>query len=135
MDGPAPGVTEPNGALALVEAHLAAFNAGDVDGLMVGFADDAIFATGEHLVVGVRGIRAMFADALANLAPALQLQAAVVQGEVVACELTEQLTVEGATFDFALAAFYTVRRNRIVRVKVYREGSSEPPDPRTSSPG
>ncbi len=51
------------------------------------------------------------------------------QGEVVACELHEQLTVEGASFEFALAAFYTVRRGQIVRVKVYREGSAEPPVP------
>ena len=115
--------------LDIVQAHFAAFNAGDMDALMAGFADDAVFATGEHLVVGARGIRAMFADALTALAPNLTLRAAVVQGEVVACELDERLTVEGAPFEFALAAFYTVRRGRIVRVKVYREGTAEPPIP------
>ena len=115
--------------LAIVEAHVAAFNAGDVDGVMAGFADDAVFATGEHLVVGHRGISAMFRDALANLAPSLDVRVAVAQGDVVACEMIESLTVEGAPFEFALAAFYTVRRGEIVRVKVYREGSAEPPDP------
>lgn len=129
MDGTAAGVTDGSEILAIVRDHVQAFNAGDVDGLMAGFAEDAIFATGDHLVVGSRGIRAMFTEALAALAPSLDLRAAVVQGEVAACEFTEQLTVEGSAFEFALAAFYTVRRGEIVRVKVYREGSSEPPEP------
>ena len=115
--------------LDVVQAHFAAFNAADLDALMAGFADDAVFATGEHLVVGQRGIRAMFGDALTALAPNLDVRSVVVQGEVVACELAERLTVEGAPFEFALAAFYTVRRGQIVRVKVYREGSAEPPSP------
>ena len=115
--------------LDVVQAHFAAFNAADLDALMAGFAEDAVFSTGEHLVVGQRGIKAMFAEALSALAPQLELRAAIVQGEVVACELDERLTVEGAPFAFALAAFYTVRRGQIVRVKVYREGTSEPPEP------
>ena len=122
-------MTGDAGVLGIVQTHLQAFNAGNVEGLMAGFAEDAIFATGEHLVVGSRGIRAMFSDAMANLAPSLELRAAVVQGEVVACELVEELTVEGTHFQFALAAFYTVRRDQIVRVKVYREGSSDAPEP------
>ena len=113
----------------MVQAHVAAFNAGDVDALMAGFSSDAIFATGDHLVVGERGVRAMFTDALSNLSPAMKVLSAVVQNDTVACELTEQLTVEGARFEFALAAFYTVRRGRIVRVKVYRESTHGVPDP------
>ena len=112
-----------DGVLDVVRAHIDAFNAGDVDALMAGFADDAVFVTGDHMVVGSRGLRAMFGDALVNLSPSMQLRATVVQRDVVACELTEQLTVEGAEFTFSLAAFYTVRRGQIVRVKVYREGS------------
>lgn len=118
-----------NPVLDIVQAHFAAFNARDVDALMAGFADDAVFATGEHLVVGQRGIRAMFVDALDALGPTLTLRAAVVQNDVVACELQERLSVEGTEFEFALAAFYTVRRGQIVRVKVYREGTAEPPVP------
>ena len=115
--------------LDVVQAHFEAFNTGDLDALMAGFAEDAVFSTGEHLVVGERGIREMFRDALQQLAPVLTLRAVVAQGEVVACELTEDLTVEGSDFSFALAAFYTVRRGQIVRVKVYREGTAEPPTP------
>lgn len=113
--------------LDVVQAHFAAFNTGDIDALMAGFAEDAVFSTGEHLVVGHRGLREMFRDALQQLTPSLTLRSSVVQGDVVACELTERLTVEGAWFEFALAAFYTVRRGQIVRVKVYREGTAEPP--------
>ena len=115
--------------LDVVQAHFEAFNTGDLDALMAGFAEDAVFSTGEHLVVGERGIREMFSDALRELAPTLNLRAVVAQGEVVACELTEDLTVEGSPFSFALAAFYTVRRGQIVRVKVYREGTADPPTP------
>ncbi len=115
--------------LDVVEAHIDAFNAGDVNALIAGFADDAVFATGQDLIVGVRGLRAMFADALAQLSPTLVLRSVVVQGDVAACELTERIVVSGAEFEFALAAFYTVRRGRIVRVKVYREGTAEPPPP------
>jgi len=109
-------------ARTLVDAHVAAFNAGDLDALVDGFAEDAIFATADHLVVGRRGLRAMFGDALTALQPRMEVRAAVEQGDVVACELSERLTVEGTTFEFALAAFFTVRGGRIVRVKVYREG-------------
>lgn len=114
---------QDDGVLDVVRAHVDAFNAGDVDALMAGFADDAVFVTGDHMVVGSRGLRTMFSAALANLSPSMQLQATVVQRDVVACELTEQLTVEGSEFVFSLAAFYTVRRGQIVRVKVYREGT------------
>ncbi|HVM19712.1 MAG TPA: nuclear transport factor 2 family protein [Egibacteraceae bacterium] len=113
--------------LDVVQAHFEAFNTGDVNALMAGFADDAVFATGDHIVVGNRGIRAMFTDALRSLSPTLALRAAVVQGEVVACELSETIRVDGGAMEFALAAFYTVRRGQIVRVKVYREGSAEAP--------
>ena len=111
--------------LDVVQAHFEAFNTADLDALMAGFAEDAVFSTGENLVVGHRGIRQMFSDALQQLEPSLSLRTSVVQGDVAACELTERLTVEGARFEFALAAFYTVRRGQIVRVKVYREGVAD----------
>ena len=115
--------------LDVVQAHLDAFNARDVDALMAGFADDAVFSTGDHMVVGSRGLRAMFSDALATLSPNLQPTSTVVQRGTVACELIERLTVEGTQFEFALAAFFHVHRGQIVRVKVYREGSADARDP------
>ena len=109
--------------LDVVRAHVDAFNAGDVDALIAGFTDDAVFVTGDHMVVGTRGLRVMFSDALANLSPQMELRSIVVQHGVVACELDERLTMEGAQFHFSLAAFYTVHRGQIARVKVYREGT------------
>jgi uncharacterized protein len=113
--------------LAVVHAHLEAFNADDLETLVAGFSEDAVFATGEHLVVGRRGIRAMFTDALRELDATLELRTAIVQGETAACELTERITVNGVTHEFHLAAFYTVRDGALARAKIYREGSAEPP--------
>jgi uncharacterized protein len=109
---------------AAVEAHVAAFNADDLEGLVAGFSEDAVFASGDELVVGRRGIRAMFADALTALDARLELRSTVVQGEVAACELTERLVLEGRTYEFHLAAFFTVRDGSIARAKVYREGAA-----------
>jgi uncharacterized protein len=120
-------MTDDHPTLAAVNAHVAAFNSDDLEGLVSGFSDDAVFATGEHLVVGRRGITAMFADALNNLDATLELRTAVVQGETAACELTERLVMEGRAFEFHLAAFYTVRDGVIARAKIYREGTAEPP--------
>jgi uncharacterized protein len=113
--------------LAAVEAHVAAFNADDLDAVVAGFAEDAVFATGEHLVVGRRGITALFAEAFRAIDAQLELRTAVVQGDRVACELTERIGMEGRTFEFHLAAFYVVRDGRIARAKIYREGTAEPP--------
>lgn len=107
--------------LAAVEAHVAAFNADDLEGLVAGFSEDAVFASGDQLVVGRRGIRALFRDAVTTLDARLELRQAVVQGEVAACELTERLDLEGRIYEFQLAAFFTVRDGVIARAKVYRE--------------
>jgi hypothetical protein len=111
-----------------VHDHIAAFNARDVDGVLATFADDAVFASGDQVVVGVRALRVLFADAFAAPVGAeLVLRHAVVQEGVVACELTERLTVAGARHDIDVAAFYTVRRGRLARVRIYRDvGDSAP---------
>jgi hypothetical protein len=117
-------MTDP---LAAVHAHVEAFNSDDLEGLVAGFSEDAVFATGEHLVVGRRGIRALFADALREIDAILEVRTAVAQGETVACEVVERVVVDGRAFEFHLAAFYTVRRGQIARAKIYREGTAEPP--------
>ena len=109
-----------------VRAHIDAFNARDLEGVLATFADDAVFAAGDELVVGVRSLRLLFGDAFAAPVDAkLALRHAVVQGDVVACELTETLTVETTSHDLEVAAFYTVRRGELTRVKIYRD-LSEP---------
>lgn len=110
-------------ALEVVARHVAAFNARDLDAVVETFADDAVFATGDELYVGRRGIRALFSDSFdAPLLAEMEVRRAVTEGDTAACELVERLTVEGRTTELVLAAFYTVRRGEIVRVKVYREG-------------
>ena len=107
---------------AVVDAHLAAFNAADLMAVMDGFAEDAVLSVGDQTVIGARAIRALFADSFASPVSAeLTLHRAVVDGDTIACELTEQLTVEGASHTIDVAAFYTVRDGRLVRVRIYRD--------------
>lgn len=119
-------MTARDGPLPAVEAHLQAFNAADLDMVMAGFADDAVFSTADQLVVGARAIRALFADSFAAPVQAeLVLERIVIGGDTAACELAEHLTVGGTTHTIAVAAFYTVRGGRIARVRIYRD---LPPD-------
>jgi uncharacterized protein (TIGR02246 family) len=109
--------------LDTVQAHLAAFNAGDLDKLVDLFAEDAVFATVDQLVIGRRGVRALFGDAFDQpITAALHLQRAVVEGDTAACELVETLTFpDGQAAEMPVAAFYTVRDGTLVRVRVYRD--------------
>lgn len=111
-----------DGPLAVVEAHIAAFNGTDLDAVMAGFDDEAVFATADQLVVGARAIRALFADSFAAPVRAeLVLERAVVGGDTAACELAEHLTVQGTTHTIDVAAFFTVRGDRLARVRIYRD--------------
>ncbi|MBA2730667.1 MAG: nuclear transport factor 2 family protein [Euzebyaceae bacterium] len=116
-------MTDP---LEAVEAHLAAFNARNLEAVSAGFCDDAVFATGDDLIIGRRGISAFFAEAFAQpLRAELRLLRSVTDGDTVACEVAERLTLDdGRSHELALAAFYTVRDAALARVKVYREDGS-----------
>lgn len=108
--------------LEVVQAHLDAFNDRNVDGVLSVFSPDAVFTSGEQTVVGERSLRGLFNDAFAVPADAsLHLRRAVVEGDTAACELVERVSVGGAVQELDVAAFYTVRRGRLVRVRVYRE--------------
>lgn len=107
---------------AVVEAHLAAFNAADLEAVMRGIADDAVLTVGDHTAIGARAIRGLFADSFATPVGAeLAVRRAVVDGDTVACELTEELVVEGTSHTIDVAAFYTARAGRLVRVRIYRD--------------
>ncbi len=47
------------------------------------------------------------------------------QGDEVAAELRERLTVDGERREYAIAAFFTVADGLITRAKIYREGNAE----------
>jgi len=107
---------------AVVDAHLAAFNAADLAAVMDGFADDAVLSVGDQTAIGARAIRALFADSFASPVTAeLMLHRAVVDGDTIACELSETLTVQGTIHTIDVAAFYTVRDGHLVRVRIYRD--------------
>jgi uncharacterized protein len=111
--------------LAAVAAHVDAFNRRDLVGVVAGFDEGAVFASADALVVGRRGLTAMFSEAFAgDLQATLELRQAVVDGETAACELTERVVVEGMVHELSLAAFFTVRGGVLARVKVYREGAA-----------
>jgi hypothetical protein len=108
--------------LDAVEEHIRAFNARDLDAVMAGFDDEAVFSTAEQLAVGARAISQLFADSFAAPASArLELRRTVIAGDTVACELTEQIEAGGVTHTLDVAAFYTVRRGRLARVRIYRD--------------
>lgn len=108
--------------LEAVHAHVRAFNAQDLDAVVATFAEDAVLASGDQLVVGGRALRRMFAEAFdAPVDAALELRHAVVDADVAACELTETLTVEGALHTLDVAAFYTVRDGKLARARIYRD--------------
>jgi hypothetical protein len=110
------------GPLQVVEEHIRAFNACDLDAVMAGFDDEALFSTAEHLVVGAHAISRLFADSFAAAASArLELQRIVVEGDTAGCELTELIVAEGVEHTLEVAAFYTVRNGRIARVRIYRD--------------
>lgn len=114
--------TEETAELAVVEAHLTAFNRRDIDAVMAGFDTDAVFTMAAQLIVGARAIRQAFADSFAVDARArLDLQRAVVEGDTVACELTERIEAQGITHSLDVAAFYTVRNGLLARVRIYRD--------------
>ena len=117
----------PSDPLAVIHAHVAAFNADDLEAVVAGFAEDAVFANGDQLIVGRRGIRALFGQALGQVRATLEVRTAIAQGNAVACELTELVTVGEQTFEFHLAGFYTVHGGVITRAKIYREGTAEVP--------
>ncbi|CAN5843297.1 hypothetical protein BH23ACT10_BH23ACT10_21160 [soil metagenome] len=107
---------------AVVDAHLAAFNRCDLDAVMADVAEDATFTVGDQTAIGARAVRELFADSFGSpVAAELTLQRAVVDGDTIACELTEQLTVEDTGHAIDVAAFYTVRSGELVRVRIYRD--------------
>jgi uncharacterized protein len=111
-----------DGPLRAVEDHIRAFNAADLDAVMAGFDEDAVFSTADHLAVGARAISKLFADSFAAPATArLELQRAVVDDDTAGCELAEVIEADGVVHTLDVAAFYTVRGGRIVRVRIYRD--------------
>lgn len=105
---------------ALVDEHLRCFNERDLDGLLTGLTDDAVWITGRTRVMGTADLRDFFAAAFEHLLPRLHVRSIVAEGGRVACELTE---IIGGR-EYPIAGFYRIRDGRISAATIYREGSA-----------
>jgi hypothetical protein len=110
---------------AAVRDHVRAFNDRDVDALMSGFTDDALWITGATVARGRAELTELFAEAMTGLLPTLTVQSLLVESGRAACQLIETLTVDGEEAICFIAGFYEFRDGRIASAKIYREGSAE----------
>lgn len=109
----------------LIESHVAAFNAHDLENLMAGFADDAVWITGRSTARGRAELTDLFAGAMAGLLPTLTIQNLIVGEGQAAAQMVETFTHEGVSRTDHIAGFYVVRDGLIASAKIYREGSAE----------
>ncbi len=108
----------------LVNRHVAAFNARDVDALLDDFAPSADWVTGDYTVPGGQ-LREFFTAAMESITPRLSLQRIIDGGEVVAVEMNEEWTYEGVPKTARLVAVFDLAAGKIARAKIYREGSAD----------
>ncbi|MCU1658124.1 MAG: nuclear transport factor 2 family protein [Pseudonocardiales bacterium] len=110
---------------AVVIEHIEAFNAHSSERLLAGFAADAIWVTGQDTTRGRAGLAELFDPWLWSLNPSLTVSRLAAEGNVVAAELREQLTVDGELRTMNIAVFFDVCDAQIVVAKVYREGHAD----------
>jgi heme-degrading monooxygenase HmoA len=109
----------------IVREHIVAFNAHDLASLLACFSPHATWITGTGHFRGTAALAQLFASAFSELSPELSIRTMVVDGDQVACELTEQCVVDGVVRVDQIAGFYRVQGDRITAAKIYREGSAE----------
>jgi hypothetical protein len=112
-------------ARAVVEEHLAAFNAHDTGRLLAGFTPDAVWITGEDTTTGQDALADLFGDWLWSMRPRLEVRSLLVDDTRAAAQLHETLTVDGAVREFEISVFFEVEDGLIRRAKVYRAGSAD----------
>ena len=105
--------------------HVAAFNDRNLEALLDGFTDDAVWITGTSVVRGRAELTELFSGAMEQLLPTLAIENVLADGDQVAAQLTERLTHNGQVRVFAIAGFYRLAGDRIAWAKIYREGSAE----------
>jgi heme-degrading monooxygenase HmoA len=109
----------------IVRDHVAAFNAHDLARLLACFSADALWVTGSDRFRGTAELAKLFESAFTELSPKLTIQNMVIDDDQVACQLREQLVVDGATRVDHIAGFYRVQSDRITTAKIYRESSAD----------
>jgi heme-degrading monooxygenase HmoA len=111
----------------IVRNHTAAFNAQNLDGLLACFGADATWVTGTDHFRGAAELAKLFASAFSELSPELIVTTMLIDGDQVACQLSEHLVVDGVARVEQIAGFYRVQNGRITAAKIYREGSAVTP--------
>jgi hypothetical protein len=109
----------------LIRTHVEAFNTRDLETLMAGFADDAVWITGRTTARGRAELTALFAGAMEGLLPTLTIQNLIVGQNRAACEMVEVFTFDGTERTDHVAGFYDIANGRIASAKIYREGSAD----------
>lgn len=120
-----PANDESEGPGQVVREHVRAFNARDLDDLLGCFSADATWVTGSDRFRGTAELANLFEHAFTELRLELTIQQMVIERNWVACQLREQLVVDGMTRADHIAGFYRVREGRIEEAKIYREGSAD----------
>lgn len=110
---------------AVVGEHLAAFNAHDRERVLAGLAPDVVWSTGRDTLRGHAALAELFDDGLWALAPALRVVSLVAEGDRVAAEVVETLTIDGVEQTFRIACFFELQDGLIRRVNVFREGTAD----------
>jgi len=109
-----------------IRDHIAAFNAQDLQSLLTGLAEDAVWQTGQHTCCGRDELTTLFSEAFRTIAPRLAIRSILIDQDRVACELLETMTIEGAPREDFIAGFYYVDANGVITsAKIYRQGSAD----------
>jgi hypothetical protein len=109
----------------LIRAHVEAFNHRDLEALIAGFTDEAVWITGKTTARGRAELTELFASAMDGLLPTLTIVNLIVGEGQAAAQLVEAFTYEGIAHTDHIAGFYAITDNRIASAKIYREGSAD----------
>jgi len=110
---------------AAVREHVEAFNAGDLERLLAGFTEDALWITGQTVVHGRGELSRFFGAAIDGLRPHLAVENLITEDGRAACQMTETLLFKQEQRSYSIAAFFRLHDGLITSAKVYREGSAE----------
>lgn len=67
---------------AVLDHHMTAMDAADVDGVMADYADDCIFISGDNILRGPDAVRNVFTRVPAGMASQMNMQHSVCDGDI-----------------------------------------------------
>jgi hypothetical protein len=107
--------------LEVLHAHLAAYNAADVERVVQTFSEDAEFVAGDEAAQGRPALRSWFGASFGGDATAhLTLDQVEVVGAIARCELTSRLSYAGTVLEVPVSATFTVHDGFVTRIDVDR---------------